>query len=160
MHGRSLGWLGLCLVGCFGCFTPGPPPPSASSQPPAAIAEGNQLLAAALEVGNPDRIATVFADDATLLDASVPGTIHGHIAIADYWRQRLATTRYVEVGFTTTELTVVGDLAYEVGTSKVQKQTGEAPPVVSTGRYLAVWRLGGGGRWRIEADAFLSDAPR
>ncbi len=156
MHGRSLGWPLLCLLGCF---TPGPPPPSASSQPPAAIAEGNRLLAAALEVGNPDRIATVFADDATLLDAGVPGTIHGHIAIADFWRQRLATTRFVDVEFTTLELTVVGDLAYEVGTSKVKKQSGEAPPVVSTGRYLAVWRLGGGGHWRIEADAFLPDAP-
>ncbi len=154
MHLRWLAWLGLCLVGCF---TPGPPPPPASADPRAGIAEGNRLLAAALEVGNPDRIATVFADDATLLVVHVP-VIHGHVAIADYWRARLATTRFIDVEFTTAELYVAGDLAYEIGTSRAKTQSGEAPPVVSTGRYLAVWRLGGGSRWRIEADSFLPDA--
>lgn len=139
----------------MGCATPSASPGSAEAR--GAIAEGNRLLVAAVEVGNADRIATVFADDATLLDATRPGTIRGHLAIADYWRQRLATTRFLEAELTTSEVSVSGDLAYEVGTSRTQTQTGEAPPVVSTGRYLAVWRLGGGGRWRIAADCFMPD---
>ena len=154
MRVRDVGWLAVCVVGCA---TTGPAPTSSEAR--AHIAESNRLLIAAVEVGNADRIATVFADDGTLLDLNLPGTITGHVAIADYWRKRLATTRFLEAELNTTEFSVSGDLAYEVGTSRAKTQTGEDAPVVSTGRYLAVWRLGGGGGWRLQADCFIPDPP-
>ena len=151
---RAAGFLGLCLVGCA---TPSAPPPNPSSEAHTGIAEGNRLLTAAVLVGSGDRVATVFADDATLLDPALPGAVHGHVAIAEYWRTRLARTRFLEAELTTTDVSVSGDLAYEVGTSRARTQVGDLPPVLSTGRYLAVWRLGPGGRWRIQADCFIPD---
>ena len=158
MHVRLLACVGLCLLGCFG--TAPPPAVTVTSDAYKGIAEGNRLLSAAVQVGDADRIATLFTDDATLLDLYLPGTIQGHVAIADYWRKRLAHTRFLEAELITTEVTVSGDLASEVGTSRVKTQVGDGPPSVSTGRYLAVWRLVGGGRWHVQADCFIPDPPQ
>jgi len=151
---RSTAALSLCL---FGCATPSS---SASSSAAArkGIQDANQLLAAAVQVGNADRVATVFADDATLLDVYSPGTIHGHAAIAEYWRKRFANTHFLEAELITGELSLAGDMAYEVGTSRAKTTSTDGTPVVSTGRYLAVWRLGGSG-WRIQAECFIPDLP-
>ncbi len=154
---RAAGFLGLCLAGCV---TASGPPPNPGGEARTGIAEGNRLLTAAVLVGNADRVATVFADDATLLDPSLPGVVHGHVAIAEYWRTRLSATHFLEAELTTTDVSVSGDLAYEVGTSRARTQVGDTPPALSTGRYLAVWRLGPGGRWRIQADCFIADPPR
>jgi len=151
---RAAGFLGLCLAGCV---TASSPPPNPSGEAHTGIAEGNQLLTAAVLVGNADRVATVFADNATLLDPSLPGAVHGHVAIAEYWRTRLAATRFLEAALTTQDVSVSGELAYEVGTSRARTQVGALPPVVSTGRYLAVWRQGPGGRWQIQVDCFIPD---
>jgi ketosteroid isomerase-like protein len=151
---RAVGFFGLCLLGCATAPTLGP-----QAEARAGVEEGNRLFAAAALVGNGDRVATVFADDATVLIYLLPGTIHGHAAIADYWRNRLATTRFLDIQLTTNEVSVTGDLAYEVGTSRTKSQTGAALPVVATGRYLAVWRRGVDGRWRIQADCPIPDPP-
>jgi uncharacterized protein (TIGR02246 family) len=151
---RAVGFLGLCLLGCA---TGAGLSPSAEAR--AGIQEGNQLLIAAALVGNGDRVATVFADDATILPFQLPGTIHGHVAIAEYWRNRLATIRFLELELTTTEVSVTGDLAYEIGTNRAKTQTADAAPVVSTGRYLVVWRRSVDGKWRIQADCPIPDPP-
>ena len=144
--------MGLCLVGCATG-----PSLSATTQARAGIEEGNGLLVAAALVGNGDRVATVFTDDATILPYRLPGTIQGHVAIAEYWRNRLATTRFLEFELKTTDVGVSGDLAYEVGTHRAKTQTGDAPPVEATGRYLVVWRQGTDGKWRIQADCPIPD---
>ena len=154
---RAAGCLGLCLLGCV---TASGPPPNPIGEARAGIAEGNRLLTAAVLVGNGDRVATVFADNATLLDPSLPGLVQGHAAIAEYWRMRLSATRFLEAELTTTEVSVSGELAYEIGMSRARTQVGTFPPVLSTGRYLAVWRQGPGGRWQIQADCFIADPPR
>jgi ketosteroid isomerase-like protein len=149
---RAVSFLGLCLLGCATG-----PSVSASAQARAGIEEGNRYLVAAVLVGNGDRVATSFTDDATILPFRLKGTIHGHAAIADYWRTRLGTTRFLELELTTTEVSVSGDLAYEIGTNRLKTQTGDAAPVVSTGRYLVVWRQGNDGKWRIQADCPIPD---
>jgi uncharacterized protein (TIGR02246 family) len=121
------------------------------------IEEGNQLLIAAVQVGNGDRVATVFTDDATLLPFRQAGLIVGHAAIAEYWRKRLAATRILEMELRTLSVVASGDLAYEIGTNRLRTQTGNAEPVTSTGRYLVVWRRGVDGTWRIQADCPIPD---
>jgi uncharacterized protein (TIGR02246 family) len=149
---RAASVVGLCLLGCASG-----PTTSAGSQARAGIEEGNRYLVAAVLVGNGDRVATMFADDATLLPFRLKGTVHGHAAIAEYWRNRLAATRFLEVELNTTEVGVSGDMAYEIGTNRLKTQTGDAPPVVATGRYLVVWRQGNDGKWRIQADCPIPD---
>jgi len=146
--------LGLCFLGCATGTGMGP-----AAEARAGIQEANQLLIAAALVGNGDRVATVFADDGTILPFGLKGTIHGHVAIAEYWRNRLAATRFLELELNTTEVSVTGDLAYEIGTYRATTKTGDAAPVVSTGRYLAVWRRSGDGRWRIQAECPIPDPP-
>ncbi len=152
---RATGFLGLCLLGC----ATSPASPEATTEARAGIEEGNRLLVAAALVGDGDRVATVFAGDATILPFRLPGTVHGHIAIAEYWRTRLAATRFLELELNTAEVGVNGDLAYEIGTNRVKTQTGDAAPVVVTGRYLVVWRRSADGRWRIQADCPIPDPP-
>jgi ketosteroid isomerase-like protein len=149
---RAAGFLGLSLLGCATAPSLGP-----QAEARAGVEEGNRLFAAAALVGSGDRVATAFADDATMVVYLQPGAIHGHAAIADYWRERLSTTRFLDIQLTTNEVSVTGDLAYEIGTSRTKSQTGAALPVVSTGRYLAVWRRGVDGRWRIQADCAIPD---
>jgi ketosteroid isomerase-like protein len=124
------------------------------------IEEGNRLLVASAMVGNGNRVATVFTNDATLLPFRQPGTIHGHVAIAEYWRDVLASTKFLELELNTAEVSVSGDLAYEIGTNRVKTQTGDAAPVASTGRYLAVWRFGSDGTWRIQVYSTIPDPPK
>src|SRR5271156_632418 len=95
---RAVRLLGLCLLGCATA-----PYVSPSNQARAGIEEGNRYLVAAVLVGSGDRVATVFTDDATIVPFQLKGTVHGHVAIAEYWRNRLATTHFLELELTTTE---------------------------------------------------------
>jgi ketosteroid isomerase-like protein len=149
---RAAVFLGLCLLGCASG-----PPLNTNSQARAGIEEGNRYLVAAALVGNGDRVATVFSDDATILPFRLKGTVHGHVAIAEYWRNRLSATRFLELELNTGEVGVSGDMAYEIGTNRAKTQTGDAAPVVVTGRYLVVWRQGNDGKWRIQADCPIPD---
>jgi ketosteroid isomerase-like protein len=149
---RAVSLLAFCLLGCATA-----PPVSPGATAKVGIEEGNRYLVAAVLVGNGDRIATVFADDATILPFQRHGTVQGHVAIADYWRNRLATTHFLEVELNSVDISASGDLAYEVGTNRIKMQTGDAPPVVVTGRYLVVWRQGPDAKWRIQVDCPIPD---
>jgi ketosteroid isomerase-like protein len=151
-HMRAVGLLGFCFLGCVTSTAS-----ISSSSARTAIEEGNRLLVASALVGNGNRVATVFANDATILPFRQPGTIHGHVAIAEYWRDVLASTKFLELELSTSEVNVSGDLAYEIGTTRVKTQTGDAAPVASTGRYLAVWRFGSDGTWRIQVYSTVPD---
>jgi uncharacterized protein (TIGR02246 family) len=151
-----MGKAAVLLLLLLGCATP---PPSSAGKPRAGIEEARQLFTAALLVGDGNRVATLYADDGTILPPSLPGLIRGHAAIADYWRDRLKTTRFLDLQFSSVELVVYGDLAWEVGTLKYTTQSQDAAPVSHTGRALLVWRQTTDGRWRIQADAALSDPP-
>lgn len=145
--------LGVCLLGC----ATAPPPANPVTSARVGIEQGNQLLMAAVQVGNGDRVATLFTDDATILPFRQAGLIVGHAAIAEYWRKRLAATRWLEVQLNTLSVDASGDLAYEIGTNRIRTQTGPAEPVTLTGRYLVVWRRGADGTWRIQADCPIPD---
>jgi ketosteroid isomerase-like protein len=151
---RAVTLLGLCLAGCATA-----PPASTSKDAKAGIEEGNRYLVAGVLVGNGDRVATVYTDDATILPFGLRGTIQGHVAIADYWRNLLANTHFLELELTPMDISTSGDLAYEIGTNRVKMQTGEAAPVLVTGRYLAVWRQGPDAKWRIQTESSIPDPP-
>jgi ketosteroid isomerase-like protein len=152
---RALISLVVCLLGCATAPASGPPRTTAA----VGIEEGNRIFTAAVLVGNPDRVATAFTDDATILPFRLPGTVKGHAAIAEYWRKRLSTTRFLELEVTTSSIDTSGDLAYEIGTNRSRTQVGDSAPVNATGRYLVVWRRGADGVWRIQADCPIPDPP-
>jgi ketosteroid isomerase-like protein len=151
---RAASWLGLLLL--LGCATAGTAS-SPGAQARAGVDEGNHLLVAAALLGNGDRMATVFTDDATLLRNRAPTTLVGHAAIAAHFRAGLEGVHVLEFERTTLRLEASGDLAAELGTSRLKAQMGQAPPETEVGRYLAVWRRGPDGVWRISMLSTLSE---
>ncbi|HXX30152.1 MAG TPA: nuclear transport factor 2 family protein [Myxococcaceae bacterium] len=150
---------GLIALGLLGCATTAAPP-SALESARKGIAEGGRIISAAMLIGNAERVATVFTDDATYLPLRQPGFVQGRQALIEYFRARFASTRFLEVELVTTSLDVSGDMAYEIGTNRLRTQSGGAAPVTVTGRYLTVWRRGADTVWRIQADCPIPDPPR
>lgn len=123
----------------------------------AAIAAANAEFARALVAGDAGAMAAVFTDDGELIPAMQRGFVSGRREIEAYHARRLQGRRYLEAIITTVHLEVSGDVAWETGTSRVTIRQGESAPVAVTGRYLAVWKRGRDGRWRIRADLPVAD---
>jgi uncharacterized protein (TIGR02246 family) len=107
--------------------------------------------------GDARAAAAVFTDDGEIIPATRGGVVSGRSEIEAYNAGRLDGRRYLDVVITTVSLGVSGELAWEIGTSRVTVQQGENAPVTLTGRYLAVWRRERDGRWRIRADLPVAD---
>lgn len=125
----------------------------------AAIAAANQEYARALVAGDARAMAAVFTDDGEVVPTLQRGFVSGRPAIEAYNASRLEARRFLDVVITTVHLGVSGDLAWETGTSSVTMQQGESASVTVTGRYLAVWKRGPDGRWRIRAELPITDPP-
>jgi uncharacterized protein (TIGR02246 family) len=123
----------------------------------AAIAAANAEFGRALVAGDARAMAAVFTEDGEVIPAMQPGFVSGRAEIEAYNAGRLEARRYLDVVITTVNLGVSGDVAWETGTSRVTLQQGESAPVTVTGRYLAVWKRGPDGRWRIRADLPVAD---
>jgi uncharacterized protein (TIGR02246 family) len=124
-----------------------------------AIAAANAEFARALVAGDAGAMAAVFTEDGEVIPEGKKGFVSGRAAIEAYQASRLGALRYLDAVLTTVRLGVSGDVAWEIGTSRVTVQQGESAPVTLTGRYLAVWRRDRDGRWRIRADLPVADPP-
>lgn len=123
----------------------------------AAVAAANAEFARALVAGDAPGMAAVFAEDGLVIPAMKPGFVSGRAEIEAYDARRVRSLRYLEATITTVQLEVSGDLAWEAGTNRLVVQQGEGAPMTVTGRYLAVWRRGEDGRWRIRAELPVPD---
>lgn len=123
----------------------------------AAIAAANDAFVRALVAGDARGMAAVFTEDALVIPAMQRGFVSGRDAIEAYDARRVGSIRYLEATIATVQLEVEGDLAWEAGTNRMVVQQGERAPMTVTGRYLAVWRRGEDGRWRIRAELPVPD---
>lgn len=123
----------------------------------AEIAAANAEFARAMVSGDSGAMAAVFAEDGVIIPAMEPGFVSGRAEIEAYQARRLQARRYLDATITTVQLEASGDQAWETGTNRVTVQQGDSAPVTVTGRYLAVWKRGPDGRWRIRADLPVTD---
>lgn len=123
----------------------------------AAIAAANAEFAQALVAGDARAMAAVFTEDGEVIPPMQRGFVSGRAEIEAYNAARLQGRRYLDVAIATVHLEVSGDVAWETGTSRATMQQGKLAPVTVTGRYLAVWRRGPDGRWRIRAELPVTD---
>lgn len=123
----------------------------------AAVAAANAEFARALVAGDAAGMAAVFAEDGLVIPAMQGGFVSGRAEIEAYDARRVRSLRYLEATITTVQLEVSGDLAWEAGTNRLVVQQGEGAPMTVTGRYLAAWRRGKDGRWRIRAELPIPD---
>ncbi len=125
----------------------------------AAIEAGNARFVAAFLAGDAAALARCFTEDGVAIPAAVEGFVKGRAALEAYYASRLGKARALEAALTPETVEVVGETAYEIGTSRLVLQVGDAPPVTRTGRFLVVWRRQPDGRWLIGVDAVIPDPP-
>ena len=100
-------------------------------------------------------IASIYADDATLLPPGQP-PVKGRDAIRDFWQG------FLDSGADAPALKIVsidasGDLAYEIGewTAIMPKPDGSTAP--TTGKYLVVYKRQPDGALKMVADMFSAN---
>jgi uncharacterized protein (TIGR02246 family) len=149
--------IGLLLITSLACAHAPTARPGEQAEVRAAIEATNGRFAAALKGGDAAALASLFTEDGEAIPAAVKGFVRGRAALQDYYAGRLRAARFLEVDITTLAVEVSGDLAWETGTNRVVVQSGDAPPVTRTGRYLVAWKRGADGRWRYRVDAIVPD---
>ncbi len=131
--------------------------PASLADVEAAIEAGNRTYLAALEAGDARAYASVFTQNAVSMPARgrlVRGRATIEASIADAFK----TMRFTNGSLTSSQTSVDGDTAYEIGDYAFDVATDGALQHL-TGRYLVVWRREGA-HWKIAVDSSQPDVPR
>jgi len=150
--------LASCFALLLGCAHEAPATGSVSALK-ATIQQKEAEFAQALIRGDAAAIAGFFREDGQFIPGWQKGRVEGRAAIQAFYQQRFATARFLEAAIHSDAVGTDGDLAYERGTNRLTRQTGDAAPVTTTGRYLTVWRHDADGQWRIQVDMVVLDPP-
>lgn len=144
------------VVRCFGKIARARTPAS-RAEVQAAIEAGNCTYLAALEAGDARAYASVFTQNAVSMPARgklVRGRTTIEASIADAFK----TMRFTNGSLTSSQTSVEGDTAYEIGDYAFDVATDHALQHL-TGRYLVVWRREGLS-WKIAVDSSQPDVPQ
>ncbi len=114
-----------------------------------------KTLVESLNGGDAAGVAAHYTDDAALLPPET-GRIDGREEIQGYWQGRIDAGVRV-VALTTKEVDNFGDVANEVGTISATAPRKDGGRVQLTGKYVAVWKRGGDGTWRMHRDIWNFD---
>jgi len=123
-------------------------PACAAEQPDAAraaIAGNVQRFVEAFNRGDAAAIAALYTDDALVRLQGAPET-SGRAQIIAFWQHGVGPGKQLKLD--TTELSVGGNFAYEVGHATVTAADGS---VEADQKYLVVWKKDTGG-WRLHRD--------
>ncbi len=115
-----------------------------------------KTLVASLNVGDAAGVAAHYTDDAALLPPDA-ARIDGREGIQVVW-QGLIDADIRDVTMTTQEVDVFGDVANEVGIISATAPGEDGGRAPLSGKYVAVWKCGGGGTWRLHRDIWNFDA--
>jgi uncharacterized protein (TIGR02246 family) len=107
---------------------------------------------------DPEAVASLFAENGAFL---YPGMslVQGKSALREAFTTFMRTPGFA-LSFEPTRIDVAqaGDLAYELGTYRLQMEPPEGR-VDETGKYVSVWKKAGD-RWELVVDAPSSDKPQ
>ena len=115
-----------------------------------------KMLVASLNGGDAAGVAAHYTDDAALLPPHA-ARIDGREGIQGVW-QGLIDADVRDVALTTQEVDVFSDVANEVGTISATTPGEDGGRVQLAGKYVAVWKRGGDGNWRLRRDIWNFDA--
>jgi uncharacterized protein (TIGR02246 family) len=115
-----------------------------------------KTLLDSLSGGDAAGVAAHYTDDAALLPPDAP-RIDGREGIQGAW-QALMDTDVRDVVLTTQEVDFFGDVANEVGIISATAPSEDGGRVQWAGKYVAVWKRGGDGTWRLHRDIWNFDA--
>ena len=124
----------------------------------AQIESVNKHFTQAFNNGDVDGFVKVYAPDALILPPNSE-PIRGATGIAEFWRNGWkAGLRNVVL--TTTELSVHGNTAYEVGTAQLDLRKPDGSLAgQDKGKYIVIWKQNSAGDWRWYRDIWNSSLP-
>ena len=123
-----------------------------------AIEAANARYVESFNKGDIAAAASIYDADATVMPPNA-AAITGQPAIADYWQGGWkAGVRNVKL--TTSEVSVHGNEASEVGTYEMEVQSPDGAVVGKDhGKYIVLWKRDANGQWKWHRDIFNSDVP-
>ena len=115
-----------------------------------------KTLVESLNGGDAAGVAAHYTDDAAVLPPNA-AKVEGREGIQVVW-QGVIDADIRDVALTTEEVDAFGDLANEVGTISATAPGEDGGRVPLFGKYVAVWKRGGDGTWRMHRDIWNFDA--
>ncbi len=115
-----------------------------------------KTLVESLNDGDAAGVAAHYTDDAAVLPPDA-ARIDGREGIQGVW-QGLIDADVRDVVLTTQEVDVFGEVANEVGIISATAPSEDGGRVQLAGKYVAVWKRGGDGNWRLRRDIWNFDA--
>jgi len=150
--------LAVVLAGC----TPPPPPPAPDTHDAdvKAIKDVEATWVQNFATKDADKIATVYADDASVFIADMP-VINGMAAIKATLKPMVADKGF-SITFASDKVDVAksGELGYSQGTYTMTSTAPKTKKVLTEkGKYVTVYKKQADGSWKAVADIFNADAP-
>lgn len=122
-----------------------------------AIQEEISSYSNALREGDLPRVLDSYMDEAVVIPPD-GDMIRGKKAIGEMY-QALWQLGMKEVTLTTIEIGGCGDIAYEIGRTKVQIQPEGMKAMSDSTKYLVVWKRQPDGKWKVYADIYNFSVP-
>jgi uncharacterized protein (TIGR02246 family) len=138
----------------FSCTSP---EPFNKEQVLQAIQEEIAIYSTALRERDLNTILGTYMDDAVVLPPD-GDMLRGKEAIGQMY-ESLWEIGLQEVILTTIEIGGSGDLAYEIGRTRVQIQPEGMEVITDSTKYLVIWKKQPDGKWKVYADMFSFSVP-
>lgn len=120
------------------------------------IEETNAQFTSAVNRGDTATVASLYTEDATILPPNGPA-VHGRAQVKGLFDGMIQQMGLPTLKLSTSEVTELGDTAYEVGTYTMKmKERGAAS---DTGKYVVIWHRQRDGAWKLHVDIWNSDTP-
>jgi uncharacterized protein (TIGR02246 family) len=138
----------------FSCTSP---EPFNEDQLLQTIQEEIAIYTTAVRERDLNTILDTYMDDAVVLPPD-GDMFRGKEAIGKMY-EALWKMGLQEVVLTTVEVEGSGDLAYEIGRTRVQIQTEAMGSITDSTKYLVIWKKQPDGKWKVYADMFNFSVP-
>jgi ketosteroid isomerase-like protein len=111
----------------------------------------------AVAEGGGKAFASWFADDAVTLNNGKPATLgRGAIAASANWNPKDYTLTWVAQG---AQMGPSNDMGFTWGHYEGRSKDRDGNPVVTSGRYITVWKKVSDGTWKVALDASADEPP-
>ena len=105
--------------------------------------------------GDIDAALGLYTDGVVVRPANSP-PLRDRAALRTFFSEWFAAMAIKEVRYTTEELTVYGDTAYQIGVYEATLQLAEQPEFTDHGSFMVMWVHGPDGLWRVHRNIFAT----